>query len=713
MKKAILLLMLIVFYLGSISQVKQLSLQQAVLGQLTEFSPKTLNNLSWRPETDFYTYVSGDTLIQSDVRNGKKTAILLLSEINDQLSALNLSPAKDLRRTKWLTKNQLSFNLDKSLIFFDVTSKKVVHSFGMEEGAENNDLSPDLKHLCFTINNNLFITGDEGNTIQITNDKDLNIVNGQSVHRNEFGINKGTFWSPKGNYLAFYRMDQIMVTDYPLVDISTRIATLKNVKYPMAGMTSHEVTVGIYNLVSKDIVYIKTGEPKDQFLTNIAWGPDEKSLYIAIINRKQNHMWFNQYDVKTGDLVKTLFEETNSRYVEPQEPITFLNTKPDLFIWQSKRDGWNHLFLYKTDGTLVQQLTKGNWDVTDFLGCDKADRYIYYTSSKSNPLEKHFYSTDLKSLKETKLTTLKGTHRPIISPTFSYFIDFTNSVEIPNQIDLLNINGKSIKNLLKADNPFNGWAVPQPEMIKLKTADGQTDLYARIIKPYDFDPGKKYPAIVYVYGGPHSQLVTDTWLGGARLWEYYMANKGYIMFTLDNRGTDNRGFDFESIIHRQLGTVEVEDQIVGVKYISSLPYVDANRIGVHGWSYGGFMTVSLMLKTSDYFKVGVAGGPVIDWKYYEVMYGERYMDTPDENPEGYKKSDLKNYVTNLKGKLLIIHDDLDETVVPQNSLTFLKECIRNGVQVDFFMYPQHEHNVRGKERVHLIDKIIRYFDQNL
>jgi dipeptidyl-peptidase-4 len=250
-------------------------------------------------------------------------------------------------------------------------------------------------------------------------------------------------------------------------------------------------------------------------------------------------------------------------------------------------------------------------------------------------------------------------------------------------------------------------------MVNLTADDGTTNLYGRLIKPTNYDPSKKYPVIVYVYGGPHTQLVTNSWLGGARLWEYYMAQKGYVMFTLDNRGSSNRGLEFENAIHRQLGVHELSDQLVGLNFLKSLPFVDSTRIGVHGWSYGGFMAISMMLKSDNRFKVGVAGGPVTDWSLYEVMYGERYMDAPEENPEGYSNANLKNYAKNLKGNLLLIHGDIDPTVVPQHSLNFIHECIKQGVQIDFFIYPRHEHNVRGRDRIHLMQKVTNYFDDYL
>ncbi|HNV52544.1 MAG TPA: DPP IV N-terminal domain-containing protein, partial [Tenuifilaceae bacterium] len=540
----------------------------------------------------------------------------------------------------------------------------------------------------------------------------LGIVNGQSVHRNEFGVNKGIFWSPKNNYIAYYRMDETMVTDYPLVDITQRIASVENIKYPMAGMKSHEVTLNVYNVANGQTIAIKTGEPKEQYLTNIAWSPDEKSIYIAVLNREQNHLKLNKYSTTTGNFIATLFEEKDEQYVEPSKPIEFIGNDSTQFIWNSRRDGWNHIYLYKTDGTLLKQLTKGEWEVTSVVKNDVKSGILYFTATKESPIESHLYALNIKKGDIVKLTSGEGTHYPRVSIDGKYFVDFYSSITIPNKVDLYSTSGKIVKNILTASNPYYGYEVPLPELVNLKADDGTT-LYGRVIKPINFDPARKYPVVVYVYGGPHSQLVTNSWMGGSRLWESYMANKGFILFTLDNRGTSNRGADFEQAIHRNLGSIEVSDQLAGLKYLKSLSYVDSERIGVHGWSYGGFMTISMMLKAADQFKVGVAGGPVTDWKFYEIMYGERYMDMPDENPEGYKNADLKNHVKNLKGNLLIIHDDMDKTVVMQHSLTLIHEFIKSGVQVDFFVYPQHDHNVMGKDRVHLIDKIIKYFEGKL
>jgi dipeptidyl-peptidase 4 len=424
-------------------------------------------------------------------------------------------------------------------------------------------------------------------------------------------------------------------------------------------------------------------------------------------------MWLNEYDASTGNLIRTLFEEKHEKYVEPLNPLFFLKKQPNFFIWQSRRDGFNHLYLYNNNGSLVKQLTSGMGEVTNFYGTDAKEQFVYFTSTKESPWENHLYRVEIKTGKEQRLTKESGTHRIFLNLQKELFIDSWSSTNIPHKIDLIKTNGTLVRNIHTAQNPLNEYSIGEMSMVKLTANDGMTDLYGRLIKPANFDSTKKYPVVVYVYGGPHTQLVTNSWLGGARLWEYYMAQKGYVMFTLDNRGSSNRGLEFENAIHRQLGVPEVSDQQTGLNFLKSLPFVDSTRIGVHGWSYGGFMTISMMLQSDNRLKVGVAGGPVTDWSLYEVMYGERYMDTPDENPEGYSNSNLKNYVKNLKGKLLIIHGDIDATVVPQHSFGFLHECVKQGVQVDFFMYPRHEHNVRGRDRVHLMQKVTNYFDDYL
>ena len=560
-----------------------------------------------------------------------------------------------------------------------------------------------------------------------------NIVLGESVHRNEFGINGGLFWSPKASKLAFYRMDQSMVLDYPIVNTKARQAEVRNIKYPMAGMKSHEVTVGVWDAAAKKLVYLNTARDttvheREMYLTNIAWSPDEKYLFIAKVNREQNHMWLEQYDATTGAFMKVLFEESHSRYVEPCEPMIF-TPKGDQFLWFSMRDGYKHLYLYNMDGTLVKQVTKGEYEVEGFIQFDKKGEHIFIYANKDNPAGRDAYRVSLKNGMMWRLTTDDGTHNVAINEAGDCFVDVYSSVSVParamwNSVKYGSkgqLSKQSARELYRSENPLKDYAMPTVKLGTIKAADGKTDLYYRLITPPGVDPSlltphsslKKYPTLVYVYGGPHSQLVTDSWLGGGNLYFMFLAQQGYVVFTVDNRGTDNRGFEFESCTHRRLGEIEMADQMEGVKFLKSLPYVDENRIGVEGWSFGGFMTITMKLAHPEVFKVGCAGGPVIDWKWYEIMYGERYMDTPQENPDGYAATSLLDKAKDLEGRLLVIHGAEDNTVVWQHSLEFIERCINNLKQFDYFAYPHHEHNVLGRDRLHLYQKMFQYYEDFL
>ncbi len=549
-----------------------------------------------------------------------------------------------------------------------------------------------------------------------------NIVLGESVHRNEFGINGGLFWSPKGNRLAFYRMDQSMVVDYPIVNTKAREAEVRNIKYPMAGMKSHEVTVGVWDAATEKLVYLNTARDtsvheREMYLTNIAWSPDEKYVFIAKVNREQNHMWLEQYDAVTGDFLKVLFEETNLRYVEPCEPMIF-TPKGDQFLWFSMRDGYKHLYLYNLDGTLVKQVTKGEYEVEGFIQFDKKGENIFVYANKNNLAGRDAYRVNIKKGTMECLTMqengLHGTHSISLNENGTMWVDLWSSVDVPMRADLRDLKHKNVLHtFFAAENPLKDYAMPSVKLGTIKAADGVTDLYYRLITPPNMEKGKKYPTLVYVYGGPHSQLVTDSWLGGGNLYFMFLAQQGYVVFTVDNRGTDNRGFEFESCTHRRLGEIEMADQMEGVKFLKSLPYVDQDRMGVEGWSFGGFMTITMKLAHPEVFKVGCAGGPVIDWRWYEIMYGERYMDTPQENPEGYEANCLLNKAQNLEGRLLVIHGCEDNTVVWQHSLEFIERCINNYKQVDYFVYPHHEHNVLGRERLHLYQKMFQYYEDHL
>lgn len=480
----------------------------------------------------------------------------------------------------------------------------------------------------------------------------------------------------------------------------------------MAGALSHHVTLGIFDIKTGKTTFLKVDGDPEQYLTAITWNPDSKSVFVGVLNRDQNHLKMNQYNAASGDLTKTIFEENSEIYVEPQHPLLFFPNSTTDFIWQSQRTGYNHLFHYNLEKGLVAQLTKGDWLVTDVLGFNEKKKEIYYTSTQETPLERHLYKINWSNFKTQKLDAEAGMHSGILSKDGSWLYDSFSNANSPRVVNLINTNTAKSKNILTSENTLKNYQRPEIKNVTLKADDG-TPLYGKIILPTDFDPNKKYPTLVYLYNGPHVQLVTNSFPASGNLWYEFMAQRGYIVFTMDGRGSANRGLKFEQAVFRHLGEVEMKDQLKGVDYLKSLPYVDADKMGIHGWSFGGFMTTSFMLKHPEVFKVGVAGGPVIDWKMYEIMYTERYMDSPQNNPEGYKQANLLDKVQNLKGKLLMIHGAQDNVVVWQHSMKFLKAAVDNGVQLDYFVYPGHEHNVLGKDRVHLMQKITDYFDEYL
>ena len=683
---------------------------EEVVGLNPKLSPGGYTQMQWLDGDDIITFIDNQTVIQLSAKTFEKDTIFTLRSLNVAMHLNDFDTLAKIPTIKWIDSQRLYFFGKNELFVFSTTQKQVQKISEFPENAQNFVVNLPLLTVAYTIENNLYVAEGQIHT-QITSEPE-GVVCGQAVHRNEFGIKGGIFWSPDGNRIAFYHMDESMVANYPILDIGARIAEVKNKRYPMAGEKSHEVTLGVYNLKAKKTVFMKTGEPAEQYLTSISWNPDSQTIYIGLLNRDQNNLKMSAFDVNSGEKTAVLFEEKDEKYVEPMNPMIFFPVKPDRFLWQSQRNGYNHLYEYDTKGNLIKQHTQGEWVVTNFIGFSSDKNEIYFTATKDSPIEQNIYKVNTKNGKTERLNSVKGTHRSMLSKSGKHLIDIYSNQQTSRCILLINTKTKDA-NLIKTDgNLLKDYKLGETSVFTLVANDG-SDLYCRTIKPIDFDSTKKYPVIVYVYGGPHSQLVSESWLGGANFYLNYLAQKGYFVFTMDNHGTSNRGKAFEQAIFRNLGKVEIKDQLLGIDYLKSLPFVDTARIGVDGWSYGGFLAMTLKLQHPEIFKVATAGGPVIDWKYYEVMYGERYMDTPQSNAEGYANASLLNQAKNLKGKLLIMHGTEDETVVWQNSLVFVKKCVDEGILLDYFVYPGHEHNVRGKDRAHLIKKITCYFDENL
>ncbi len=715
--KRIVILLLVFAQLSAFAQNKWLSMEDAMVKNRSTLAPENLKQLQFVYGTADYVYIKKindeDVWVKGNLKSKEDMPMLSLTQLNAKVKAAGYAEFKSMPAIQFNKSADWIFSVDGNKVSMNPVSgavKMLVPKY--YTGKENVEEST-AGYIAYLDNYNLFVASASEEKNQVTTDGSKDIVYASSVHRDEFGISKGTFWSNNGKLLAFYRMDQSMVTDYPIIDWTTRPAKSINIKYPMAGDKSHQVTVGVYNAETKKTIYLKTGEPAEQYLTNIAWSPDDKYVYIAVLNRGQNDMKLNQYDATTGAFIKTLFEEKDERYVEPLVPMLFLKNAPGQFIWQSNRDGWNHLYLYDVNGTLIKQLTKGNWEVLEVKDFDAAGENLFYVSTEESAITKNLYQLNLKTGSSKKITTVSGVHNTQISTDGINVIDSYSSNGIARLVQLIETKTARSKLLLQAGNPIADYALGTLNIFTIKNNTG-IDLYCRMFKPVNFDSTKKYPVIVYWYGGPHAQMILNAWNGGAGdYWFQYMTERGFIVFTLDPRGSDNRGKAFEQSIFRHAGEPQMEDMMNGINYLTALPYVDKSRMGLFGWSYGGFMTTDFVLNHPGVFKAAVAGGPVMNWQFYEIMYGERYMDTPQENPEGYEATNLIKQAGKLKDKLLLIHGLQDPVVVQQNSVDFVKACVDAGVQVDYMIYPGHEHNVLGKDRVHLYQKVTDYFMQNL
>jgi dipeptidyl-peptidase-4 len=682
------------------------------LGRISYLRPATIENIQWLGNSDKMLYSSDSTVYITNIQGDSVSKVIGLGKLNQILSGLGETTGTTFPLLSALSDTEVCFFTGSHLVIYNIRNNATLN-FIVPDTAGNMHMSPTQRRIAYTLGNNIYLQDPSAPAVQVTFDSLDGIKNGNIVYRNEFGIETGLFWSPLGNYLAYYRKDERGVSKYPLVDIDARVARYVPIRYPMAGMKSEETEVWIYSLQTKSSVKLQISGDREQYNTNISWTPDEKLVYIQHLNRGQDTMVLKSYDVMTGMLEKVLFTEVNAKYVEPVNPLVFSKTSPGDFFYQSERDGFNHIYYYSATKDELTLLTPGEWEVTGFAGTDPTEGKVYFMATRDSPLEYNLYCVDRKTGKINRLTKDNGTHTVHFNKKMDFYIDEYNAVSVPGNIMISDVQGNPVKKLLTAGNPILKYELGEVQTGTILAADDTTPLFYRLVKPVHFKASKKYPVVVYVYGGPHVQLITDEWTDRIMYLLQYLAQHDIASFVLDCRGSDLRGRKFEDVIFRQSGIPQLYDQMRGVAFLKSLPYIDTTRIGVHGWSYGGYMTLSLMVNYPGVFKVGVAGGPVTDWKYYEVMYGERYMDRPEENPEGYEKTSVLNKVADLQGKLLIIHGGIDPIVVPQNSLLFLQACIKNGKQVDYFVYPEHEHNVTGKDRVHLTRMITDYFIENL
>ncbi len=565
-------------------------------------------------------------------------------------------------------------------------------------------------------------TADADGTHRLTWDaKDGDLVYGEAAHRSEFGIKDGLWWGPEGRRLAFSREDMTPIALYPYADYDTLPAEPVHGRYPMAGRKDSIVTIGVHDTETGSLVYLENDPSADLYWTNVTFGPDGTRVYVALVNRGQDHMDLVEFDATTGKRLRTLFAESDPQWIEPEHGPIFL---PDGsgFLWFSPRNGYRHLYRYAMDGALQWQETDGPFDVREFLGFAPGGKTAFVMASGEDPLSMHCWRVRLGEPapvmtlnppppKLQRLTVEPGWHDCTLSADGGV-LDHWSSLEVPGVVEAWNPEGERHR-LSYARAPIARLAAGDHQLFEV-TADDGSILHGDVILPPDPDQLLRYPVLLYVYGGPHSQLVRNTWDAGAGLWLHYMAQEGYVVIRLDNRGTDNRGIEFSQCIHRHLGELEVVDQLAAVNHVlEAFPFADRTKVGVHGWSFGGFMTLRLMLLAPDTFACGVAGAPVTDWRRYETGYGERYMDTPEENPDGYEASSVLPLVDRLKGDLLLVQGTDDKTVMFSNSIAFLNACVEKGVQLRYMAYPMQQHGLRGKSRAHFYRMLTAFFREHL
>ncbi len=611
----------------------------------------------------------------------------------------------------WLDQDTLRLQHDHSIWHWDIGAREAarVLSWHDPKGALL-EISPTDGHAAVRSDHQLFLHDRTGEKHQLSFDGSEDMVLGGPAHRSEIGIVKGTFWREDGRFLAFYREDLRPITEYPYQDLHLMPPKPRHGRYPMAGQPHSLVRVRVCDTTTYAIAELEADPDADVYWTNITFGPDD-TVYVTIVNRGQDHLELTRFDAKTGKKLATILKEHDREWLEPEHPPRFL--KDGRFLWWSRRSGFRNIYLHEPNGKLIRQVTLGNCDVLSMLHLEADESRLWYQASGDDPRQLHLFSASLTEEDTKQHTQERGSHQVSLSPDATQAHVVHSNLETFPNARVLDTSTLKVQKLPQPTNPLVEFELPKQHFFEVEAEDGSL-LYGHVALPPDLQPGERAPVIHYVYGGPHAQLVKDQWFGGAATWLQGLAGSGYIVCRLDNRGTPNRGIEFEQKIHRHLGTKEVADQLRAIDWLRQQPYVDPSRIGVHGWSFGGYMTLRLMLLHPKVFACGISGAPVTDWSMYETGYGERYMDSPQENPDGYQESSCLPIAGRLQNPLLIVHGSDDRTVMWAHTLKFVDASVREGVQqLEYFPYPQQLHGLRGGYRKHFLEKLARFFGRHL
>jgi dipeptidyl-peptidase-4 len=707
---------------------KELTIEDIFSSQ--KFASKSIRSIQWMKDGKTYSFLETDTstkstgVFQFNIKDKTKKMIvsgtmLKLNEGDPAFRFTSYQWSPDEKQILFVSappdKQYLSRLTPAGNYFiYDIASKKFSKITDVSTPQYNQKYSPDGKKIGYVRENNIYIYDlVSSKEIQLTTDGSEHIINGKFdwVYEEEFGISDGWSWSPDGSKIAYWHLDENRVPEYTMTEWDSTHLNLIKMRYPKPGDANSIVNIGVLDVTTGKTEWIDLGANDDIYIPRIQWTADENLLSFQRLNREQNQIELLMYDVAKKS-AKIVLTEKSDTWLDVNGDLRFL--KNGQFTWGSDKDGYNHLYLYKNDGTLINQITKGDWEVDAFYGVDEKNGLVYFTSSESSPIDRQIYSIKLDGSKKKRLSTKSGTNSANFSPTFENYIGYYNNSSAPSKITMMKNNGTELYSIEENEIlSLKEFSLAKTSFFTFKTSDNVL-LYASLLKPSNFDSTKKYPVLVFTYGGPGSQVVRDSWGGSSYLWYSMLADKGYLIFMVDNRGTGARGAAFKKLTYKNLGKWEVNDQIEGAKYLSSLSYVDKERIGIWGWSYGGYMAALTILKGADYFKTAVAVAPVTNWKFYDNIYTERFMGTPENNPAGYKESSPLSYASRLKGKFLLIHGTSDDNVHFQNAVTLTSALQQANKQFETMYYPNKNHGIGGgTTRIHLYSLMTNFLLKNL
>ena len=683
------------------------------------FRAKSVYGIRWMNDGQFYSALRENKVIKYDVTTGEQVETILDgTQLEPKLKIADYTFSADEQQILLLTDKQSIYRRSYTAVFY-VYNRSSKALTKLADGRQAyGTFSPDGSKVAFTRDNNLFIVSLANMLeVQVTNDGKRNhIINGSTdwVYEEELSLTKAFFWSPDNKKLAFYRFDETDVREYHLQKWNNGALYPEDFiyKYPKAGEKNSEVEIGIYHLDNTRTIWSELGDDKDIYIPRVIWTKNAGVLSVRRMNRLQNTLDVLHVDASNGTST-AVFQDTDETYVDVKltDDLTYLDDGKHMLV-ASERNGYKHIYLYTIDGELVRQITNGNWEVSEFAGIDQQRKTLYFTSREESPLERYFYSIALTGKNKKKLSTLPGMNRVNMSKDFKYYINYNSSSATPNKVELFRTKGNKVVKVLEDNSKLTAtskeFGFVDKEFFNFNTTD-DTALNGYILKPAQFDPSKQYPILMFQYSGPGSQSVLNSWGGSNYYWHQMLVQKGIIVAVIDGRGTGGIGAQFKKQTYRQLCKLEVIDQIEGAKHLGGLPYVDDTRVGLWGWSYGGYISALGILQGADVFSMAISVAPVTSWRYYDTIYTERFLATPQDNAEGYDDNSPVTHAAKLKGQLLLVHGTGDDNVHFQNSVTLQNALIHEGKQFDSFYYPDRAHGIyKDKARIQLYHMMTNY-----